>query len=245
MKSMLITIIFMMMITDINAQNQSSKQTLKSFEKEINITVGFQYLIYLPIDYDKADKKFPLVLFLHGAGERGTDIEAVKRHGPPRLVETGKDFPFILVSPQCPESNRWNNQTIALSALLDEIESKYNVDERKIYVTGLSMGGQGTWSLALAQPHRFAAIAPICGWTDTFEACKIKHLPAWVFHGAKDSVVPLRESEEIVGVLKKCGAEEIKFTIFPEAGHDSWTETYNNDELYEWLLSHSLKNIEE
>ena len=245
MKSILTSTIIIMVIVSINAQNHSSKQSIMSFEKEIKLRIGLKYLLYLPSDYDKSDKAFPLVIFLHGAGERGSDIEAVKKHGPPMLVENGKEFPFILISPQCPESTRWNNQTLVLTALLDDIEAQYNVDKSKVYVTGLSMGGQGTWALALAQPNRFAAIAPICGWTDTFEVCRIKHLPVWVFHGAKDLVVPLIKSEEMVNALKRCGAEEINLTVYPDAGHDSWTETYNNDKLYEWLLSHSLNNLEE
>jgi predicted peptidase len=116
------------------------------------------------------------------------------------------------------------------------------VDKNRIYVTGLSMGGQGTWTLALSQPNRFAAIAPVCGWTDSWEVCKISRIPTWVFHGAKDNVVPVTESQEMVKALENCGAKEVKLTIYPEANHDSWTETYNNPELYNWLLSHSLKN---
>lgn len=229
-------------MSNIQSQNKSDKQQHLKLEKEIKLKVELQYLLYLPEDYEKAEKEYPLVLFLHGAGERGNDIELVKRNGPPKLIEEGKNFPFILVSPQCPEQTRWNYQTQSLIALLDEIESKYRVDKNRIYVTGLSMGGQGTWSLALTQPNRFAAIAPICGWTDTWEVCKINHLPVWVFHGAKDNVVPVTESQQMFDALKQCGAENIKLTIYPEANHDAWTETYNNPELYNWLLSHSLNN---
>lgn len=229
-------------MSNIQSQNKSDKQKHLKLEKEIKLKVELQYLLYLPEDYEKAEKEYPLVLFLHGAGERGNEIELVKRNGPPKLIEEGKNFPFILVSPQCPEQTRWNYQTQTLIALLDEIESKYRVDKNRIYVTGLSMGGQGTWSLALTQPNRFAAIAPICGWTDTWEVCKIKHLPVWVFHGAKDNVVPVTESQQMFDALKQCGAENIKLTIYPEANHDAWTETYNNPELYNWLLSHSLNN---
>lgn len=229
-------------MSNIQSQNKSDKQQHLKLEKEIKLKVELQYLLYLPEDYEQSEKEYSLVLFLHGAGERGNDIELVKRHGPPKLVEEGKDFPFILVSPQCPEQTRWNYQTQSLIALLDEIESKFRVDKNRIYVTGLSMGGQGTWTLALTQPNRFAAIAPVCGWTDNWEVCKISHLPIWVFHGAKDNVVPVTESQQMVDALKQCGSENIKLTIYPEANHDAWTETYNNPELYNWLLSHSLNN---
>lgn len=242
MKFFLLMLIIIFYMSNIQSQNKSDKQKHLKLEKEIKLKVELQYLLYLPEDYEKAEKEYPLVLFLHGAGERGNDIELVKRNGPPKLIEEGKNFPFILVSPQCPEQTRWNYQTQSLIALLDEIESKYRVDKNRIYVTGLSMGGQGTWSLALTQPNRFAAIAPICGWTDTWEVCKINHLPVWVFHGAKDNVVPVSESQQMFDALKQCGAENIKLTIYPEANHDAWTETYNNPELYNWLLSHSLNN---
>ena len=217
--------------------SQPEKQSTHNFQKEVKITLSANYLLYLPKEYDESDLEFPLVLFLHGAGERGTDLEKVKVHGLPRLINEGKEFPFIVVSPQCPEDMFWN--TDILSALLDEIEESYRVDKNRIYVTGLSMGGNGTWSLALAQPDRFAAIAPVCGWSVPSVACKIKNIPIWVFHGAKDNVVPISSSEVIVEKLKSCGSD-VNFTVYPEANHDSWTETYNNEELYKWFMEQSL-----
>ncbi len=217
--------------------SQQERQTAHNFEKEIKITLSANYLLYLPKDYNETEKEFPLVLFLHGAGERGDDIEKVKIHGLPKLINEGKDFPFIVVSPQCPDRMFWN--TDILSKLLDEIEANYRVDKNRIYVTGLSMGGHGTWSLAIEQPNRFAAIAPVCGWADTSKASTIAHIPIWVFHGAKDVVVPVKSSEDMVAALKNCGSN-VKLTIYPEANHDSWTETYNNEELYKWFLEQSL-----
>lgn len=233
--SLFITII---MISS-SVYSQSEKQTAHNFEKEIKLTLSANYLLYLPKEYDQSNDEFPLALFLHGAGERGTDIEKVKIHGLPRLINERKDFPFIVVSPQCPDNMFWN--TDLLAALLDEIEANYRVDKNRMYVTGLSMGGHGTWSLAIAQPNRFAAIAPICGWSNPTMACTIKHVPIWVFHGAKDVVVPLSASEQMVEKLKSCN-DDVKFTIYPEANHDSWTETYNNEELYNWFLQHKLNN---
>jgi predicted peptidase len=231
--------VFISFILIISIYSQQEKQTPHNFQKEVRITLTANYLLYLPADYADSDKEFPLVLFLHGAGERGNDLEKVKVHGLPRLVNEGKNFPFIVVSPQCPDLMLWN--TDVLSSLLDEIEANYKVDKNRIYVTGLSMGGHGTWSLALAQPDRFAAIAPVCGWADTTKANTISHLPIWVFHGAKDAVVPVKTSEDMVAALKNFGSD-VKFTIYPEANHDSWTETYNNEELYKWLLEQSLEN---
>ncbi len=203
--------------------------------KQIVLNTG--YLIYLPKDYDKQEN-WPLLLFLHGSGERGDDLELVKVHGPPKLIGGGKDFPFIVVSPQCLKEQRWQAET--LTALLDEIVENYKVDEDRIYVTGLSMGGFGTWALAAHTPHRFAAIVPICGTGEISWAKQLTHLPAWVFHGAKDSPVSLKRAEEMVEALKANGGN-VKLTVYPDAGHDAWTETYANPKVYEWLLEQKRK----
>ncbi len=196
------------------------------------IPITMHYLIYLPENYD-GTKPMPLLLFLHGAGERGDDIELVKKHGPPKLIAQGKHFPFIVVSPQCPKGRFWDARS--LSTLLDNIEQNYAVDSSRIYVTGLSMGGFGTWALAAYAPERFAAIAPICGGGEKFWVRKLTHLPIWAFHGEKDSVVPPHRTTELVEQLKKLGGN-VKLTLYPDAGHDSWTATYDNPELYEWFL---------
>lgn len=211
------------------------------FEAEIKKTVRLQYLLFLPEGYgNDPQQKWPLILFLHGAGERGDDINLVKKHGIPKVVEQRKDFPFIAVSPQCPQDSWWSFQIEALSALLDDIVANYAVDTDRVYLTGLSMGGYGTWHLAAVYPDRFAAIAPICGgglWFLGFpeKASVLKDVPTWVFHGAKDEVVPLTESSKMVEALRACGGN-VRFTIYPDAGHDAWTETYNNPEFYKWLL---------
>jgi predicted peptidase len=192
------------------------------------------YLLYLPPGYEKAEKPFPLILFLHGAGETGNDLKKVKVHGPPKVVEKKRDFEFIVVSPQAP-TRGW--RTDALLALLDEVEKEYKVDKDRVYLTGLSMGGYGTWSLASAAPERFAAIAPICGGGNPRMADKLKTMPIWIFHGAKDTLVKPIRSEGMVKALKDVG-NEVKFTLYPNAGHDSWTATYDNPELYKWFLSH-------
>ena len=183
---------------------------------------------------------WPLMVFLHGAGERGSDLKKVKVHGPPKIVENKKDFPFILVSPQCPEDVWWPEKVEVLIALVDDITGRYKVDKKRIYLTGLSMGGYGTWALAAQYPDRFAAIAPICGGGSRVMSFNLKDVPIWVFHGAKDRVVPIKESEEMVKAIRKLGGD-VKFTIYPDAGHDSWTETYNNQELYDWFLEHRKK----
>jgi predicted peptidase len=204
------------------------------------VLVELDYLIYLPQEYGAKDKTWPLMVFLHGAGERGDDLNKVKVHGPPKLIEQGKDFPFIVVSPQCPADNWWPNMIGHVIALIDEMAENYSIDKNRIYLTGMSMGGYGTWTVASAYPQRFAAIAPVCGGGQPYLAGNLKDIPVWAFHGAKDSVVPLELSQQMVNAVKGVGGNA-KLTVYPEAGHDSWTETYNNNELYGWLLSHSKK----
>jgi len=204
----------------------------KAEKLEAQVKVQMDYLIYLPKDYDKQEA-LPLLLFLHGSGERGNDLELVKKHGPPMLIAAGKNFPFIVVSPQCPSGQWW--EPIELSALLDSIIKKHKVDEQRIYVTGLSMGGFGSWRLAFHSPERFAAIAPICGGGEKYWVERFRHLPVWAFHGAKDTGVPLKRSQVMVDELKRLGGNP-QLTIYPNAGHNAWTETYNNPKFYEWLL---------
>lgn len=216
-------------------------QEARTFSKRIVKNVKGNYLLYLPEGYEKDTKKrWPLVMFLHGIGERGDDVSRVKSIGPPAMVAEGKQFPFIMVSPQCPPDSWWGSETDVLTALLDEIEAKYRVDKNRVYLTGLSMGGYGTWALAAAQPKRFAAIAPICGGGDPKRAYLIKDIPMWVFHGDKDSVVPLAQSQDMVNAVKAAGGKP-KFTVYPGVEHDSWTVTYNNDEFWKWLLEQIRK----
>lgn len=244
-----------MLTSTVNAQNkpQDKMQTAKKFSKEITRDVGCQYLISLPKNYDaKRTNGFPLILFLHGAGERGTDVWQASVHGPSKYAAQHPEFPFILVTPQCPPAKVWSNEV--LLSLLDEVIAKNNVDQKRIYLTGLSMGGYGAWNLGLAHPETFAALAPICGGGERIEillamrgydgpvkAEAMRSLPVWAFHGAKDPVVPLDESERMVNALKEFKGAEVKLTVYPEAQHDSWTETYNNPELYEWFLKHERK----
>ena len=202
------------------------------------VLLELDYFIYLPEGYGKEQKKWPLMVFLHGAGERGSNLDKVKFHGPPKLAGQGKEFPFIIVSPQCPEDKWWPNMIEHIMALIDETVENYSIDQDRVYLTGLSMGGYGTWTIASSYPHRFAAIAPVCGGGQPYLARNLKNIPVWAFHGAMDSVVPLQQSQMMVDAVNREGGNA-KLTVYPEAEHDSWTATYNNDELYEWLLSHS------
>ena len=220
------------------AAAEATRQQTQHFEKQITVTAKLDYLLALPQGYATSRQKWPLMLFLHGAGESGSDLEKVKTHGPPKLVEAGRDFPFILVSPQCP-GRGWNVDT--LNALLDDVTAHCRVDKDRVYLTGLSMGGYGSWTLAAAHPERFAAVVPICGGGNPGDAKKLAGLPIWVFHGAKDNTVPIRRSEEMVEAIKAAGGN-VKFTVYPEAGHDSWTQAYDEPELYRWLLEQKRRS---
>lgn len=212
----------------------AGKQVALTFTGKVNgKDESMGYLIYLPKSYDENKDKQPLLIFLHGSGERGNDINKVKFHGPPKLVEKGKDLPFIVVSPQCPAGKWWDVDV--LKALIDQVTKDHRVDADRVYMTGLSMGGFGTWQFCCKYPTLIAAAVPICGGGDPGKAGAMKDIPTWVFHGDKDGAVNIQKSKDMVEALKIAGAEP-KFTIYEGVGHDSWTKSYAMDELYEWIL---------
>jgi predicted peptidase len=217
--------------------------------RSVTWTSSANYLVFLPADYhDHDSKRWPVILFLHGIGECGTDVWRTAIHGPLNYVKKHPDFPFILVSPQCPVGDKWSNE--AVLSVLNDVVGRYAVDTNRIYLTGLSQGGFGVWNLATTYPQRFAAVAPISGGGDVLGFIVVKwnkertepmlHLPFWVFHGGKDPVVPVAEDLRMVEALKKFGDADVKLTIYPQGQHDAWTETYNNPELYRWFLQHRL-----
>lgn len=225
---------------------RAGQQTACVLQRKFSRTDRLKYLLFLPQGYDAHSRQhWPLLLFLHGAGERGSNLKLVTKHGPPKVVPHQPGFPFVVVSPQCPARTTWEPEI--LGALLDEVIVRHRVDRKRVYLTGLSMGGFGAWRLAIAEPQRFAALAPICGGGDVLpiflaEPAReraLRSLPVWAFHGAHDEIVPVSESERMVGALRRAGATDVRLTVYADAGHDSWTETYNNPKLYEWLLSHS------
>jgi predicted peptidase len=162
----------------------------------------------------------------------------LKKNALPKRLVDNEEFPFLLLTPQCLPKDHWVASKIKIT--LDQFIQEYPVDKQRIYLTGLSMGGFGAFNLAGAYPSYFAALAPICGGGRREDASKLKKIPTWVFHGAKDSVVHIIRSEEMVAAIQKLNGD-VKFTIYPEGEHDVWTETYDNPELYEWFLKHSRK----
>jgi predicted peptidase len=198
------------------------------------------YLLFLPASYGQDPQaQWPLLVFLHGSREVGRDINRVRRAILPQIVEENPDFPFIVVSPQSPTMQRgWYPSLDAIEALLDELQAELAIDPDRIYLTGLSMGGYGAWALAMDDPDRFAAIAPVVGgyFFSARQLCALKDKPIWVFGARLDRNVPLRESERVVNALKACGGEP-RFTVFENADHDlGWELAYRTTELFEWLL---------
>jgi len=204
------------------------------------------YLLFLPRAYSQdPDKQWPLMVFLHGIAKRGrtlADLDLLKKDGPPMIVEEQLDFPFIVLSPQCPPDSEWEPQLGKLEKLVDEVASTYAVDSDRIILTGLSLGGYGAWHWALESPDRFAALVPIAGGhvhgSDEVpdNICAIKDLPIWAFHGASDDVVSPRQSEVLVEALRACGSD-VQLTLYPGAAHDtSWKLAYADQDLYEWML---------
>jgi len=230
----------LLVISFICAHSQQTRNTI-SKDFQVEFSIDYKYLLHIPKNEElMKDGKFPLIVFLHGAGERGSDVELVKVHGPPKIVENQPKFPFAVFSPQCKEGEMWD--PVTLDILLDWIIKEHPIDENRVYLTGLSMGGRGTWDWAMYRPERFSAIAPICGWGNVFVSHKLKELPVWVFHGALDNVVPIKESNDLVNALKDQGSTLVKYSVYADADHDSWTKTYNNPKLYEWFLMHSKMN---
>lgn len=223
-----------------NSPESMDRRWWATLKQKINEPV-ISHLTVLPADYDKdPNRRWPVLLFLHGKGERGDDLSQLRSTPLLGRLEYDeafrKNFPFIVVAPQCREGDWWSSHELA--RLLDDVEKAYRVDTDREYVTGMSMGGYGTWAIANEFPDRFAAIAPVCGGGDADEAARLARVPVWTFHGARDSIVPFWESDRMVKALQALG-DEVKFTVYPDAGHDAWSETYANPELYAWLLKHS------
>ena len=205
-------------------------------KKEAN---GIRFLEYIP---DGAEgKKLPVLVYFHGAGERGDDLDLVLIHGPIKSVQAGhvRDE-FIMLSPQCEENKSWWDYSERLYAWLSEYVQNPFVDEKRVYLTGNSMGGYGTWAFAMAHPELFAAIVPVCGGGMSWYVGRLEHTPVWAFHCVSDGAVPCEATIDMVSRLKQVSQSDVRLTIYPYHAHDAWTETYKNQAVYDWLLSKTL-----
>ncbi len=244
-------------LTLLMSSRAATKQSIHAAQRTVTKTLGYKYLLSVPTPpVDDANRQWPVLLFLHGSGERGNDVRGAAKHGPPKLIEN-KNLSeqerstaafvaenFIVISPQCPKNQWWDPE--AVLAVLDEVLETQPADRRRVYLTGMSMGGYGAWSLSMAHPDRFAAVAPVCGGGEfasafmsvTHKRRDLHALGVWAFHGAKDVTVPISESERMIDMLQHMGSSKAKLTVYPKSKHDAWTETYANPDLYRWFLQH-------
>jgi predicted esterase len=207
-------------------------------------------LLYLPEDYGQdPQQQWPLILFLHGYPEGLETIEMLKREGLPRKLQDEADFPFIVVSPHRYEAGYdfWSQDENVeeLMILSEEIQSLFSVDPKRIYLTGASLGANGVWETGLRHPERFAALVPVMGyygWPFSVpeSICDLEDVPVWAFHGKNDELIPVDAAASLVEALKACGGE-VQFTVYPDAGHDIDNRVYEEPELYDWLLDHTLE----
>ncbi|SDF25987.1 prolyl oligopeptidase family serine peptidase [Sporomusa acidovorans] len=232
-----------------SALTPSTSETIEPSDGFVEKTSAFmyhdqkiQYLIIFPAGYTQTTNQWPMILFLHGGSLRGQDLELVKSYGPPWVAEQSANFPFVVLAPQCPEGEDWLEKSDILAALLDDVLRKYRIDQERVYLTGTSLGGNGTWYLACQHPEYFAAIAPLASnpvipdnWNKGFLS-----MPVWAFHGEKDTVLPLKNHEAMISELRKQGGTP-RFTVLPDQGHYI-AGVYKNHELYDWFLANSRQH---
>lgn len=207
----------------------------------------YNYVLYLPEGYDPADteKKWPVIFFFHGIGEKGEDLNKLLPYGVLRYLGNGGKLDAIVIAPQCPGESHWaddNREEKKLVQFVPEMTEKYNIDTNRMYLTGLSMGGRCSWKLALAMPGTFAAMLVVCGRTNTYEFETLNNMPIWMFHGARDSTVSYDREivKYILPTLHEKNYEYYKLTVFPTMSHEIWNTVYDRVDVYDWMLSHSL-----
>lgn len=215
----------------------TAQETKGTFKTEVCTQYSYGYLLQKP---QNIREKKPLIVFLHGSGEKGINLDLVKANGPLKYIKAHPLDAYVL-APQCPQDSYWESNSLYL--LVQKIIQENNIDTNRIYLTGLSMGAWGAWNLAFAHSEMFAAIVPIAGFVDRvpmIENCKIKDIPTWIFHGLLDDVVDVNYSVVIYTKLKACKGN-VKLTIFDDANHDSWSRVYDNQEIYDWMFQQIKK----
>lgn len=237
MLSRILLLALIFLLQSCAAQTQLVQGVLQTVTKE-----SLRYYLYYPEEYfSSGNEKFGLLLFLHGGGESGGEIGRVKENGPPKLLAEGKQFPFLVLAPQNPHEKKWWN-THAVMQLLDSVVASNRVDDRRIYLTGLSRGGSAAWELATQHPQKFAAMVVVCGMAPLPYAHWIeKEMPIWVFHGEKDEVIAVEESDQMVDKLKEMGYN-VRYTRYKDVGHNAWDRAYTTDSLYTWLTEQKRIN---
>lgn len=245
-KIKVLSIAFLIVFLFVSFEGQGQNQTKEYFQTQLKANTTIGYLSYLPPAYNGSSDEFPLMIFLHGLGQIGSNLDGLLYYGPPKLIHYGNwpaDRPFIVISPQTPSvfGSSWN--TALIDEVIEEVKKKYRVDNSRIYITGTSMGGNGTWTYAMDYPDKIAAVVPICGWGNTGKACEMKNVPTWAFHNDGDPTVNVSGTINMVNAMKNCGANPSpKQVIYQQPGHDAWTKTYDltaGHDIYSWMLSYT------
>lgn len=205
-------------------------------QQEIYGENEFDYLLYLPTGYEK-NKKYPLIIFLHGAGERGDDLLKLKAHSIPKIFDGDVNYQAIVVSPQCKQNTTWTSQIEKIYAFISFIIEKYNVDKDAVTITGVSMGGFGVWQTIMDYPQLFSAAAPICGGGMAWRADVIRDLPIRIYHGEKDESVDVFYSKDLYRSLIRNNAKDVELFLYPNVGHNVWNQAYEETDLIQWLIS--------
>jgi predicted peptidase len=241
----------------------ASAQETGFLHRTIDVSgVSYKYQVFVPKGYSP-EKKWPVIFFLHGAGERGSDGESQTAIGLPARLRLNPDFPAIVVMPQCERGAWWGDPIMEAQAFraLDQAMKEFKGDPQRVYLTGLSMGGYGAWAFAYKYPERFAAVVPVCGgvvgsrrfmvppeWhplarapEDPYKetASHLTRIPIWAFHGDSDPVVPVTESRKLTEAIKAAGGK-VRYTEYPGVGHNSWERAYAEKELLDWMLAQRL-----
>jgi predicted peptidase len=207
----------------------------RSYSAELSREVRSRYLLYLPWHYGDKDTNWPLLLYLHGGMGRGDRFDKMAWYPVPKMMLRNDSLPFIVIAPQCPAGEMWTDAEMLVS-LIQNVCDSFSVDTNRIYLAGYSMGGAGVWFVAYKYPEKFAALAPMSGWSLRFSADRLKELPVWVFHGAEDSLVPVSEAEAMIGELHELNAE-VKTSIVAGRSHTP-PSIDEHKELFDWFLMH-------
>lgn len=242
-------------VTNAQEKAQDWKAMLEKRTYTDKVDATLPYRLLKPDNYDPK-VKYPLVLFLHGAGERGKDNDKQLVHGVAEFAkaENRRKYPCFLAAPQCPTGQGWSDFMAKKGTpskgqsepgklafeLVQALLKEFSIDPKRLYITGLSMGGYGTWDIITRNPDTFAAAVPVCGGGDPANVDKIAKLPIWIFHGGKDPVVKPERSREMVAAIKNAGGEA-KYTEYPDVGHDSWVKTYKDADMMAWLFEQKRK----
>lgn len=208
--------------------------TVREYPQRLVARRCYPHLLYLPTEYVYTGKKWPLLVFLHGSSKRGTGFDHLKTCVPIQYMSQQGWLPFLVAAPQLDRGERWDSER--LDALIRDISSRYEIDQNRIYMTGISLGGYGAFDFANDFPDRLAAVAPVCGGAKLSMVDNLARVPIWTFHGSRDRVVPIGPAAAVMRSLERRGDADANFTVFPGAGHDIWHEAYGNGEIYRWML---------